>query len=128
MADKVVIAAQFEFTMNEKRQIQDAAKALIGERRKFGELWRDFLDGDADAEQTFVWWWAVHDGHPDLTVEQVGEWGPSDYEVKLVEESEGEESAVENGGSTTRPRSSRSSSSTKAESDLQTSTTGTPTS
>lgn len=123
-----MIAAQFEFTMNEKREIQDAAKALIGERRKFGELWRDFLDGDADAEQTFVWWWAVHDGHPDLTVDQVGEWGPSDYEVKLVEESEGEESAAENGGSTTPPRSSRSSSSTKAESAPATSTTGTTTS
>lgn len=125
-AEKRKITAGFEFTMNEKRAVQDAAKALTGERQKFGELWRDFLDGDADAEQVFVWWWAK-DTIPDLTVEQVGDWGPNDYEVTVPDgESEGEGSAAENGGSTTPTRSSRSSSSTASA--AKASSTGTATS
>lgn len=127
MSDKLKVTAGFAFTMNEKRAVQNAAKQLTGERAKFGDLWRDFLDGDADAEQVFVWWWASHDGQPDLDLETVGDWGPDDYEVVVPEgESEGEGNAVENGGSTTSTKSSRSSSSTV--SPRPKSTTGTTTS
>lgn len=128
MADtKLKIVADFEFTMNQKRAVQDVAKGLTGERQKFGELWRDFLDGDADAEQVFVWWWASRDGHPDLTVDQVGEWGPNDYEVVLPDgdESEGEESAVESGGSNSPVKSRRSASSTAGGQESSTTSTGT---
>lgn len=129
MADtKLKIVADFEFTMNQKRAVQDKAKELVGERRKFGELWRDFLDGDADAEQVFVWWWAHQDGNPDLTLDEVGEWGPNDYEVVVPggAESEGEGSAAESGGSNSPAKSRRSASSTAGS--PRSSTTSTPTS